>query len=123
MKQALFSWRVWGVAIGGFIFVTIGLFYYAKTVYGVGPFGGTITSVTFCPVEVSYAIGVSGPYGGTYVYLPTGTELYEYYQVYRPGAWVLGMSVPGSSCRGWNDDGVYDLVSPAGYMLSVGTSF
>lgn len=124
IKQSLLSWRVWVAGVVGFIVASGGLFYYAKTAYGIGAFGGRIESFTFCPVEETIAITVGGVpgMGGTFIYLPETTDLYASYQIFRPGAWVLGTSIGASTCQDFSPDGVFNIMSPKEYIVMAGTS-
>ncbi|MHB1118375.1 MAG: hypothetical protein ACYCZ7_02550 [Minisyncoccota bacterium] len=123
-RTTIFSWRMVLFPLAGAILILSTFFIYTKTAYGLGVFGGRIVNVTYCPIEHTFAIEVEGPLsigGGTFTYLPT-TILYSFYQIYRPGAWVLGTEVPGSTCRGKFKGKIRDILTPDGYMVMVGTS-
>lgn len=98
IKRAFLSWRVWAIAIIGFFALGFGLFYYAKTVYGIGAFGGRITAIRYCICSANLEVTVGPPSGGVFIYQPGASMLYAYYQIFRPGAWVLGSYSPGGSC-------------------------
>ena len=62
------------------------------------PFGGIITSAIPCPCSrpFAYMLTVSPPVPGTVMYVPSVTRLYPFYQIIRPGPFVLGIYYPGS---------------------------
>lgn len=120
--KTFFSWRVWVASFFGFILVVVGLFYYAKTAYGIGGFGGPIISIVYCPVQASFAAVIGPPSGGTFMYVPGATNIYAFYQIFRPGAWTVGLEVPGGACQGFSRRGIFDILSPNGILIEVGTS-
>ena len=95
---------------------------------GVGTiaFGGRILYATVCTCSVgSLGILVGPPRGGLFIFQPGVSILSAFYNIFRPGPWVLGtatgvapcMQVRGPSC-------VPDTVVPAGLViLRGGTSF
>jgi len=62
------------------------------------PFGGFVYAVVPCTCSGGAVIYVGPPVPGPYLYLPGFTRVYEYYQIPRPGVWVLGNFVPGPPC-------------------------
>lgn len=85
-------------------------------------FGGEILMIIPCVDEASYAIVVGTPTPGVYMWMPT-TVMFQYYNLFTPGAWALGGDIPapGLTC---SDDGV-PLVGPGaimGVIEEVGTS-
>lgn len=60
------------------------------------PFGGRILYTYYCCNGVLEVIGP--PQGGSFLFT-TGSMLYSYYQVYRPGPWTLGDAYPYGSCQ------------------------
>lgn len=56
-------------------------------------FGGEILMVIPCVDEASYAIVVGTPTPGVYIWVP-GTIMFQYYNLWTPGPWVLGGYIP-----------------------------
>jgi hypothetical protein len=61
------------------------------------PFGGQIENVQYC-CDGSVLLTVGPPDPGFYDYRPGVSTLYEYYQVFSEGPWVLGTAIPGGYC-------------------------
>jgi|GEM_PF-4843696 len=55
------------------------------------PYGGRSLSAIPCTCTGCVMVQVGPPVGGTYMYCPWGTILYEHYNIY-PIAWQLGIS-------------------------------
>ena len=87
--------------IRGIAFLGIGVAY-GYTPYGV--FGGRITQVIQCTCNGGHVIGVGSPGIGTSNPLRpgrlrfVGRGLYEYGQIKKVGAWVLGTYDPPTPC-------------------------
>ncbi len=87
------------------------------------PFGGPILSVTMCPCSANLAITVGAPNGGIFTFEPGVTMIKPFYQLFRPGPWVLGNYTPGSTgCWMFFVDGCFPLLTPVGTINEVGTS-
>ena len=85
------------------------------------PFGGMSTAVFYCNCSFNFRIMVSPPVGGTFMYQPGATILYQYGQIYRTGVWLLGLHSGSASCliyvvKGCSNIGTHPL------MYMVGTS-
>lgn len=89
---------------------------------GVLPFGGQILDVTYCPCSFNLAITVGPPNGGVFTYEPGGSIIKAFYQIFRPGPWVLGWYSPGGVCLDFCTDCCYPLRSPTGTISEAGTS-
>lgn len=83
-------------------------------------FGGEIVNVIPCIDEASYAIVIGTPKPGVYIWTPA-TIMYQYYNLWTPGPWVLGGYIPspGLTC---SDLGVPLIAGINGIIESVGTS-
>jgi len=89
------------------------------------PFGGQIMAVTYCIDQTNFVVTVGPPVGGQFTY--AGGMLYSFYQIFRPGPWVLGTYTPGSVGCTWTictSHGCYVVIlsSPVGVINEVGTS-
>lgn len=84
------------------------------------PFGGQITSVFYCNCSGNYRLTVGPPVGGTFIYQPGATIVYQYGMITSPGVWILGTYVGNVSCRWWCGRGCCASVYPMIYMA--GTS-
>ena len=64
---------------------------------GLIPFGGRILLVEYCCNGIAITVGAPRP--GRFM-ITTGSIIYPYYNVYRPGPNVLGTAVPaaGTPC-------------------------
>jgi hypothetical protein len=85
------------------------------------PFGGQSTNVYYCNCSFNYRIMVSPPVGGTFMYQPGATTLYQFGQIYRTGVWLLGLTGGSVSCMVYSGKscttlGTYPM------MTMVGTS-
>lgn len=86
------------------------------------PFGGQILAVTYCPCSANVAITVGPPAGGVFTYDGSGM-VYAFYQLFRPGPWVLGSYIPGSpGCWMFVPHGCVPIATPIGTISEVGTS-
>ena len=81
------------------------------------PFGGKLIDATYCCNGLR--LSVSPPRPGTYMFTAV-SELYAYYQILRPGVWVLGDAFPGGVCQ----TGAYCATSipTTGTIRQIGTS-
>lgn len=88
------------------------------------PFGGKITAVVPCPCSASYMVYVGPPVSATVMYVPSMTKLYPFYQISRPGPWVLGIYYPGTTytCLVYSITGCTSVGS-APIINIVGTSY
>lgn len=64
---------------------------------GTLPFGGQIEDVEYC-CDGSVLLTIGPPDVGFYDYRPGASQLFEYYDVFAPGPWVLGTATPGGAC-------------------------
>ncbi len=118
-----------GVSLAVPLFFAIGI----KKSEAVGiPFGGKITNVKICTclyapsLTLTISSTVKGKNGGKYslYFYPIPSLIYANWQVYRPGAWVVGqLSSPVSVClkqKGWwcSKNGTTD-----GLIQMIGTSW
>ncbi|OIP65543.1 MAG: hypothetical protein COV32_02910 [Candidatus Yonathbacteria bacterium CG10_big_fil_rev_8_21_14_0_10_43_136] len=88
----------------------------------IAPFGGQILNVMYCPCSANIAITVGPPAGGIFSYDGSGM-MYAFYQIFRPGPWVLGTYIPGSKgCWQFVPNGCIPLILPIGTISTVGTS-
>ncbi len=84
------------------------------------PFGGRVTSVTYCSCSLNFLISIGPPLGGLFIYEPISTILHDYKMILRPGAWTVGNASFGGVCR----TAYYCTPIPAmGTIKRVGTSF
>lgn len=60
-------------------------------------FGGSITEVKYC-CDGSVLITIQQPKGGTFLFSPGQSTLYNYFMVWMPGPNVIGDANPGGSC-------------------------
>lgn len=63
-----------------------------------GVFGGRITSVTQCTCTGGHVITVGPPRSATLYFVPGLSILYEYGQIKKVGAWVLGNYTSPTMC-------------------------
>lgn len=89
---------------------------------GIAPFGGRILSVQYCPCSWNLAITVGPPVGGVFTYEPGFSTVRAFYQIFRPGPWVLGTYVPGGSCLTFCHWCCMPANFPIGTIDEVGTS-
>lgn len=83
------------------------------------PFGGKVTSITYCPCSLNFLIAIGPPLGGLFIYEPISTILHDYKMILRPGAWTVGNASAGGVCR----TSYYCTPIPAmGTIKRVGTS-
>lgn len=85
-------------------------------------FGGQITSVFYCPCSANLAIVVGPPSPGVFMYQPGVSMVYAWYQIFRPGPWVLGTYTPGGACMMFIPYGCAPMAAPMGTITQVGTS-
>jgi len=88
-----------------FPFFVAGLvFLGSRAVYGqlppgaIGVFGGLILDVTQCTCTGGNVIDVGPPRAARVYFVPGFSILYEYFQIKKPGAWVLGTYSPPTPC-------------------------
>ncbi len=87
------------------------------------PFGGPILSVMWCVCSFNLLVVIGPPVPVIAMYQPGLTILYLFGQIWRPGAWTLGLWTPQSSC--WQPWGPYGSCIPIAFpphMIMVGTS-
>jgi hypothetical protein len=96
--------------------------FWVKSSKAIIPFGGQITSVFYCPCSGNLAVVVGPPSGGIFMYQPGATIVYAFYQIFRPGPWVLGNYTPGGSCMQFIPYGCAPMAWPTGTINEVGTS-
>lgn len=90
---------VTAVVVAG-LFIAGSLFFKQKVdaqVSGIVPFGGVITYVDYC-CDGSVLMWVSPPVPGIYIYSPYVTRMFQNFNIFSPGPWILGNSVPGGFC-------------------------
>jgi hypothetical protein len=100
--------------------VSFGL--WVKSSKAIIPFGGPITSVFYCPCSANLAVVVGPPSPGIFMYQPGASTVYAFYQIFRPGPWVLGNYVPGGACMMFIPYGCAPMAFPMGTINEVGTS-
>ena len=61
-------------------------------------FGGRILTVIPCTCSGTLLVTVGPPKPGVFVYVPGASFLYSFYQIYKPGSFVLGNYIPGGIC-------------------------
>lgn len=83
------------------------------------PFGGVILAVQYCSCSANIAVTTSM---GIYSYNPYSTALFPFYQIYRPGAWILGTYVPGAVCLVGVPPACTAGSAPFGTIIMAGTS-
>lgn len=93
---------------------------------GGNPFGGLSTYIFYCTCSSGMAVSINDltqPTGVTLplLYLPGGTQLYPYGQIYSVGVWTLGLWQGGGSCQYFVGKGCATY-SVEGTMIMVGTS-
>jgi len=88
-----------------------------------GPFGGMVSFVQPCTCSCGAVVVVGPPRGGPYLYCPGVTQVFEYFQIPRPGVWLLGLSSPPAACLIWAGKiCVPAPIQPIGTIIIVGTS-
>lgn len=90
-----------------------------------GIFGGRINSFTFCSCNTppSYLLYIGPPVPATVMFVPGASNQFSYYQIPRPGIWVLGAYVPGGiPCLIYVGKGCAPLGAGTGIISIVGTS-
>ena len=88
------------------------------------PFGGKITSVLpcTCPADLGWQITVGPPRPGVYMYQPGFSMLFMNYNIFRPGAWVVGIATTYVPCLQISITGCIP-VSTGGLLIRlIGTS-
>lgn len=65
---------------------------------GSGVFGGQIGGTIQCTCTGGHVMTVGPPRPGTFYLAPGYSQVFEYGQTKRPGAWVLGTYTPASPC-------------------------
>lgn len=69
--------------VGGALFVE-----HAPAQLLIPPFGGRSLAVEFC--NTGAVVTVGPPVPGRFYYQPGATRVFAYYQIVRPGVWLLG---------------------------------
>lgn len=85
-------------------------------------FGGKILEVVYCPCSFNLAVTVGPPNGGVFTYEPGASIVDSFYQIFRPGPWVLGWYAPGGACLDFCVDCCYPMRTPIGTIIETGTS-
>lgn len=88
------------------------------------PFGGIVTSVFYCNCSFNYRLTVSPPVGGTFMYQPGVTVVYEYYMIPTTNVWLLGLYGSPVSCmiyalKGCATLGVYPMITMTGTSMGI----
>lgn len=96
--------------------------FWVKSSKAIIPFGGPVTAVAYCPCSGNLAIVVGPPGPGIFMYQPGASTVYSFYQIFRPGPWVLGTYTPGGSCMMFIPYGCAPMLFPMGTIDEVGTS-
>lgn len=60
-------------------------------------FGGNITSSFFCACSANVILTIGPPSPAVLTYEPGGSILYPFWQIYRPGPFMLGEYYPSTS--------------------------
>ena len=69
---------------------------------GTRPFGGRILgSPIYCTCSIGHVVNVGPPRPGRFHFIPGGTRLYSFGNVYTPGRWLLGNYRPGTGNQCW----------------------
>ena len=69
---------------------------------GTRPFGGRILgSPIYCTCSNGHVVNVGPPRPGRFHFIPGGTRLYSFSNVYTPGRWLLGNYRPGTGNQCW----------------------
>ena len=101
-----------------------GAFLFTRVALGQVPliFGGPILWVDYCTCSGNIRLTVGPPVPGAYVFQPGRSIPFLFYQLYRPGPFVLGNATTGGSCSIYVGDGCATLPT-LGTIFMVGTSF
>ena len=84
------------------------------------PFGGMITWVEWCFCSENLKVVVGPPVGGIYMYQPGASVLYEFFQIWQPGVWVLGLATAYMPCLQYpycEDDGGGPMINIVGTSM------
>ena len=97
-----------------------------KALAGPGlPFGGQIIQTLPCVCSLNFLI-INRPIGPTSVpnlVFGAGSILYAFYDIFRPGAYILGTYTTPTVCAMWGPDGCEPpIIIPAMKIFMVGTS-
>lgn len=85
------------------------------------PFGGPILSVFWCTCSFNLMVNIGPPVPIIAMYQPGMTILYLFGQIWRPGAWTLGLWGPPTACAIVVPYGCQVIATPP-MMVMVGTS-
>ena len=86
------------------------------------PFGGFVFSVVFCTCSAGAIVNVGPPRGGSFLYVPGATQVFQFFQIPRPNVWLLGNYSPGvGACLVFVGKGCVPLPHQ-GLISIVGTS-
>ncbi len=106
----------------------IGLFLAVPTQALAGPglpFGGQIIQTLPCVCSLNFLI-INRPIGPTSVpnlVFGPGSVLYAFYNIFRPGSYILGTYTHPTICAMWGPDGCSPpIIIPAMKIFMVGTS-
>lgn len=67
----------------------------ASAQLGTLPFGGFVAGVVYCTCSPGAIVNVGPPRGGSFLYVPGATQVFQFFQIPRPGVWLLGNYSPG----------------------------
>ncbi|MEK7118174.1 MAG: hypothetical protein AAB869_01045 [Patescibacteria group bacterium] len=85
-------------ALATFLIITGAFIVLPQDAIAQTPFGGRSGGVFWCNCSFNLRISVGPPRGGTFMYQPGGTILYEFGQIYRSGVWLLGLASGYNAC-------------------------
>lgn len=86
------------------------------------PFGGQIYYVTYCTCSGTILLTVGPPNPANVVFQTGFSQLYEYYNIYEEGVWVLGNYVEGGGYCAIYAGLSCDTISNDGVITQIGTS-
>ena len=88
------------------------------------PFGGKIRNVIVCtcPANFGLQITVGPPRPGIFMYKPGISRLFSYFNIFRPGPYVLGIASGYNPCLQYTGTGCIPLSTGGPLIRLVGTS-
>lgn len=113
--------RIFSVCLLAFCIVGIVLLAFPVPASAQIPFGGPILSVFWCTCSFNLMVVVGPPVPVIAMYQPGVTLLYLFGQIWRPGAWTLGLWGPPTACAIIIPYGCAVIATPP-MMIMVGTS-
>jgi|SRR3989338_4262216 len=87
---------------------------------GIINFGGRILFVNYC-CNGGAMVHVGPPNPGTFYFQAGVSKLFDAYQIYSPGVWVLGNATYGGVCQS-AESGCSATLPAQGTIMNVGTS-